>query len=180
MVERLLFPSRVLLYGRAVVDLQIAAQVGIPEGVPLRGANLFLQQQLAAAGARIARIYGFSYEGHYYDLAKPALFVVHGPGEAAERPVPGPTGPEGQAGPPSRVARAPDETDRTGVAATPRSFSEDMMVWAYDKGDFTIRMDVESGTFDQILLETELSTDRVRMTFAGQTARLRGPTGGSD
>jgi hypothetical protein len=55
-----------------------------------------------------------------------------------------------------------------------------MMVWAYDKGDFTIRMDVESGTFDQILLETELSTDRVRMTFAGQTARLRGPTGGSD
>jgi hypothetical protein len=177
MAERLLFPSRVLLYGRVVVDLQIAAQAGIPEGVPLTGVNLFLQQQLAAAGASIARIYGFSYEGHYYDLAKPALFVVHGAGVAAERPVPGPVGPGGVAGPPSRVARAPDETDRTGVAATPRSFSEDMMVWAYDKGDFSIRMDVESGTFEQILLDTELSADRIKIQYSGQKARLRGDRG---
>ncbi len=184
MAERLLFPSRVLLYGRVVVDLTIGPQgAAIPEAVPLLGDNRFLQRQLDPPGAvpadapQIARIYGFSYEGHYYDLAKPALFVVHGPGVDAERPVPGPPGAGGAAGPPSRVARAPDGTDRSGVASTPRSFSEDMMVWAYDKGDFSIRMDVETGTFEQILLEAELSADRIKIQYAGQKARLRGDRG---
>lgn len=178
MAERLIFPSRVLLYGRVVVDLQIGAQGSINEAVPLLGANQFLQNQVAATGAQIARIYGFSYEGHYYDLAKPALFVVHGAGVDAERPVPGPpTTPPAPPSPPSRESRAPDETDRSGVAATPRSFSEDMRVWAYDKGDFSIRMDVETGTFEQILLEAELSADRVKIQYAGQRVRLRGDRG---
>src|SRR5262249_45083039 len=134
------------------------------------GTNLFLQGQLRAAGTTIARIYGFSYEGHYYDMARPALFLVHGPGQPAERP----------GAPPNRAAGAPDGTDRTGFASTARSFSEDMRVWAYDKGDLSIRFDVETGSFEQILLHVELSTDRLGMTFSGKTVRLRGPLGGGD
>ncbi len=179
MAERLLSPSRVLLYGRVVADLHIGPPPPPPpELVPASGANTFLNNQLAAAGAQFARIYGFAYEGHYYDLARPALFLVHGAGQAAERPVLGPPGAGGGAGPPTRAARGADETDRTGVAATPRSFSEDMMVWAYDKGDFSIRMDVETGTFEDILLETELSPERSKITFAGKNVRLRGDRGG--
>jgi len=166
MSERLLFPSRVLLYGRVVVDLTIGPQAGITEDVPLLGANTFLQQQIApsaTAPPQIARIYGFSYEGHYYDLARPALFLVHGPGVDAD-PVPG----------------TPANVDRSGVGATAKTFPGDMKVWAYDKGDFSIRLDVETGTLEQILLHVELSTDRLGMTFSGKTVRLRGPLGVGD
>lgn len=55
-----------------------------PPPPPRLGSNNFLQAQLASPGARLARIYAFSYEGHYYDLAAPALFVVHGPGRDPE------------------------------------------------------------------------------------------------
>jgi hypothetical protein len=60
------------------------------------------------------------------------------------------------------------------------SFSDDMMVWAYDKSDLSIRLDAETGTFEQILLDIELSTDRLGMTFSGKTVRIRGPHGGGD
>jgi hypothetical protein len=173
--ERLLFPSRILLYGRVVVDLQIGAQAGIAEPVPLLGDNRFLQRQLDPPGAvpadapQIARIYGFSYEGHYYDLAKPALFLVHGPGVGAD-PVPAAPPPP----PHRRVARPPADVDHSGVGATAKSFPDDMMVWAYDKGDFSIRLDVETGTLEQILLDVELSSERLKMTFGGMHTRLRG------
>lgn len=205
MPETLLSPSGVLLYGRVVTDLTVnvpaapvqpnTPPVGQPLPAPAQppdpephnppprlGDNNFLQRQLRAhAGndhliARIARIYGFSYEGHYYDLAKPALFLVHGDGVRAERPGRDPA--QGQQQPPfTRVARGPDDADRTGVASTERAFSEEMLVWAYDKGDFSIRLDVETGTFEQILLEVELSADRIKIQYAGQKARLRGDRG---
>ena len=191
MAETLLSPSGVLLYGRVVEDLEFKLKkpsdtlpgAGSDDPPPRLGNNKFLQMQLEAYAStagdarqpKIARIYAFSYEGHYYDLAKPALFLVHGPGVDAERHVPGVS-----AGTKGRAARAPDKTDRSGVAATPRSFSEDMQVWAYDKGDFSIRMDVETGTFEQILLDVEMSTDRLGMTFSGKTVRLRGSLGGGD
>jgi len=53
-----------------------------------------------------------------------------------------------------------------------------MMVWAYDKGDFSIRMDVRTGPLDQILLEAEVSTDALRTSFSGMKARMRPPGGG--
>jgi hypothetical protein len=179
MPETLLSPSSVLLYGREVVGLAIGGlPAPVSEAAPggSLGANTFLENQLTAAGARIARIYGFSYEGHYYNLAKPALFLVHGAGEEAEsatQAVPGPR----QRGP-WRAARAPDGADFTGVAATGTSFSEDIRVWVYDKGDFSLRMDVRTGPLEQILLEGELSSDVLKTFFGGASARLRTPQGG--
>jgi hypothetical protein len=172
MPESLLSPSRVLLYGRIVQGLNIAQAVPLPQGL---GVNRHLLAQLGAAGAGIARIYGFSYEGHYYDMAKPALFLVHGPGALADPP--DGAGPQP---PHRRAARAPAEVDFGGVGATAKSFADDMMVWTYDKGDFSIRLDVETGTFEQILLDVELSTDRLGLTFSGKSVRLRGPLGGGD
>ena len=35
----------------------------------------------------------------------------------------------------------------------------DMKVWVYDKGDFSMRLDVETGTFEHILLAAELDEE---------------------
>ena len=99
MPESLLSPSNILLYGRLVADLQIVheddpqaegrteEQIHQPFVASRGGRNNFLQEQLKDPESGLARIYGFSFEGQYYDLAKPALFLVHGAGEVADRAV---------------------------------------------------------------------------------------------
>jgi len=156
MPETLLSPSNVVLIGRVVEDLNVVIpdRPPIPPGTPdprhgpftvnRTSPNRFLEDQLgAAANPQIARIYGFSYEGRYYDLPWPAMFLVHGPGEQLES----------QPGGGSRVSRAPEEPDHTGMAAQDLSFADDLMAWSYDRADLSIRMDVDSGTFEQILLD---------------------------
>lgn len=174
--ETLLSPSGVLLYGRVLLDLSLnnlpPADVEPPplstDPPPRRGANLFLQEQLKADGARFARIYGFSYEGYYYDLPRPAIFLVHGPGVDPEGPRPGTTIKN------QRISRNPADVDRTGTGGRTDSFSDDIKVWAYDKGDFSMRLDVESGPFEQILLEAALVASGDETSYSGAHARISG------
>ncbi len=186
MVESLLSPSNVLIYGRIITDLTVGQQldpdiaeqpapppidttvsengdpaqrnIAVPAPPPKVGQNRFLARQLAADDAAFARIYGFSYEGCYYDLAPPAIFLVHGEGTDPEEIRP-------DAG---RISRAPADADRTGLAYTDSSFSEDIRVWSYDKSDFTMRLDPLSGTFEDILIAYELDN---MMAFGGTSAR---------
>jgi hypothetical protein len=183
--ETLLSISRVLLYGRVVQDLKIQYVGPRRDPVddlsgdppPALGDNSFLDRQLATGQddppenntrqqARFARIYGFSFEGHYYDLPKPALFLVHGAGTLAEGPDPSLSA-ESQ-----RWTRAPSSADRTGKGSQAGSFATDMRVWSYDKADFSIRLDALTGPLEQILLETELSGDRLK-TQIGAAAMMR-------
>ena len=153
MAETLLSPSNILLFGRVLNDLQIiqvkekedVKDSHTPFTVRRTGVQRDLEEQLAADNAKIARIYGFSYEGTYSDLPKPALFLVHGPGE----PVTSPAAARNN----TNVARAPGEPSLTGVAAADFQFVDGLMAWSYDKADQTIRMDVEAGAFDQVLLD---------------------------
>jgi hypothetical protein len=176
MPEDLRTPTNIKLYGRVMIDLAITAQPTPPPGL---GSNKFLAQQLTAAGGAptLARIYGFSYEGHYYDLPKPAIFLVHGVGTAA-----GPTPPElahqGKDGKFSgkavgRGSVAPGNADESGVAAKSWDFSEDMVFWEYDKSDFSIRFDIETGPFEQILLEAAISIEK-RQYYSGADLRVAG------
>lgn len=115
-----------------------------------RGNNKQLEQQLTPS-AIFARIYGFSYEGSYYELPKPVIFLVHTEGElASEAKVP--TG-----GP--RPGRAPRDTDLTGLAVAGFDFADELRVWSYDQADYTIRMDVETGMFEDVLLDAELDEE---------------------
>ena len=186
MVETLLSPSNILLYGRVLQDLKFefvrppktaAAEVKPdkknceseavltpPDAPPRLGANNFLEDQLAEQPV-VVRVYGYSFEGHYYDMAKPAIFLLHGPGSDPEAFRPGLATPE------ARVSRAPADADRTGVAGQDGSFSEDMRVWSYDKGDFSIRMDTESGSFEEILLGSECGG--TLGAYSGMDARIR-------
>jgi hypothetical protein len=142
MTETLLSSSNVLLFGRVVQDLEINQPDHDPFVEPRAGVGHQLLRQLSAEGARLARIYGFSYAGTYYDLPHPTMFLVHGEGVPAET-----------AAAENRVARSPDDPSRTGLAAPKFSFADGLQVWSYDKADYTIRMDVETGTFEQVLIE---------------------------
>src|SRR3712207_2707860 len=93
--ETLLNQTTVWLFGRELQDLVIdrsaydrippnaAPEPGYP---PRAGQNNFLLGQLRQAGGRLARVFGFSFEGHYYDMARPAIFLVHGEGLDPEGP----------------------------------------------------------------------------------------------
>ena len=154
MAETLLSPSNILLYGRVVEDLNIIhpAPNGGPSHtpfiVPRTGGDRELERRLTQDNPTIARIYSFSYEGAYYDLPRPALFLVHGEGLLVTNA--SPKNPEGGGAPGGAIA--PGEPSLTGVAAADFQFSDGIRVWSYDKADHTIRMDVEAGEFEDVLL----------------------------
>lgn len=50
------------------------------------------------------------------------------------------------------AAIAPGEPSLTGVAAADFQFADGIRAWSYDKADHTIRMDVEAGEFEDVLL----------------------------
>lgn len=141
MPETLLSTSEVLLFGRLVEDLKVVHAAGSPgQG---KGKNRHLEAQLKDNEAQFARIYGFSYEGTYHELPEPVLFLVHGDG-AEVTP---------NNNPPENASRAPTDPSMTGVAAADFQFANDIKCWPYDKADYTIRMDVTTGMFEQVLLD---------------------------
>jgi hypothetical protein len=96
--------------------------------------------------AGFARIYAFSFEGMIYTLPKPAIFLVHGPGQPVDSTQP---------------AKGSHTTlDESGVIAREWEFAaqdnRDIVFWEYEKGDFSIRFDTEAGPFEQILLSAVL------------------------
>jgi hypothetical protein len=50
------------------------------------------------------------------------------------------------------AARSPSPTGLTGLAAADFDFADGLRVWSYDKADYTVRMDVETGMFEDVLL----------------------------
>ncbi|RUV40814.1 MAG: hypothetical protein EOQ55_23155 [Mesorhizobium sp.] len=168
MTETLLSSSNVLIFGRVVEDLSIVNPAGnathSPFVVPRPGPIGEVQESLVFAAAKIARIYGFSYENCYYDLPRPVLFLVHGAGTPASEAKPG-----GGAGP--NRARAPAQPSQTGLGEMDFEFADDIMVWSYDKADYTIRMDVETGMFEDVLLAAMLGDGPGGMDAAGMSAR---------
>ncbi|MBX3581123.1 MAG: hypothetical protein KF810_04410 [Rhizobiaceae bacterium] len=125
-----------------------------------RGENRQFEEQLGP-DARFARIYGFSFDGTYYDLPRPTLFLVHGLGFFAS---------EAGGSVPNR-ARAPRTPELTGVAALDFDFGDDLRVWYYDKSDYTVRMDVDTGMFEDVLLGYELGGPSGMDAAAGMNAR---------
>jgi hypothetical protein len=154
MSESLLNFSGILLFGRSLDELRFKMDPpGTNKNIPERmGSNSFLEKQLRDPDARFARIYGFSYEGDYSDLYRPTVFLVHGDGILVEE-LPS------KVKPARRYSRAPDTPDKTGMASYEGGFAQDIRVWSYDRADFTLRLDIESGSFDEMLLSYETDDD---------------------
>ena len=121
------------------------------------GQNRQLSDQFVGAG--FAKIYGYSYEGRYYDLACPTLFMVQGKGEQITK--------KGQDAAASNEARAPRKPSLIGLSVADFQFSDEMRVWSYDKADFSIRMDVSTGPLEDILLEAEVDA-QLQITSAAK------------
>ncbi|WP_156937838.1 hypothetical protein [Mesorhizobium sp. LNHC221B00] len=121
-------------------------------------------QLLASRDPRLARIYAFSFEGYYYELPRPIVFLVHGGGIPASEAKMGGNGKP-------RPARAPGDPSLTGLGAADFQFADELMVWSYDKADYTIRMDVETGMFEDVLLEAVVGSGSGGMDAAGMSAR---------
>jgi hypothetical protein len=189
--ESLLTPFAVKLYGREIRGLAVDVEGARDE----LGANRFLREQLAAGvQPRLARIYGFSYFGRYTPLSRPAIFLVHGEGVPASPrapivaqrraeedgrlaidPLPG----EGANDPKTtaRFSTGPNSVDISGQAVKCCEFSSDLQVWEYDRGDFSLRLDIDSGPLERILIDAEQGADDTMPYFRGQHTRMRGPGG---
>ena len=177
--ESVLGLQAVYLFGKEISDLKI----GGPR--PSQGDDLiekastnFFRNQFEDRNAKLARIFAFSYEGYMYELARPSLFLVHGPGDDPDLPAPG--NPDLQ-----RLSRAPGRIVRTGVGRQSGEFSMDIRVWVYDRSDFSMRLDVETGTLEHILLNAELDGEgesgrgTLRQRAFGQRASQRSGSGRS-
>jgi hypothetical protein len=177
--DTLLSQSKVWLFGRVMADITInVAAYDVPKDdksgsnfdqPPTRSANNFLLNQLAQAkDPKFARIVGFSYEGAFYDLARPTLFLVHGDGIDAETPD------ESIEPRFALLTRAPPNFGRTGLGTQFGSFSSTVRAWAYDRADFTVRLDAETGSFDALLLASELGAWDAPAQSSGSLARAAG------
>lgn len=116
MKESIYTSASVVLFGREVDDLRVMSA----------GKSASARSH---ASKQFARIYGFSYDGAYFEIPTPVLFLVEGDGEKAEEvPVPG-----------------PNPRDKKFVA--------DLRAWTVKRTDETVRLDVEQGKFEDILLD---------------------------
>ena len=151
MSESLLSVSEVLLFGRILDDLVYKRRAS-----RTLGDNKQLDDQFAFTGEKdgdqtpgFAKIYGFAFEGTYFDLPVPVIFLVHGKGQSAtDDNLPGNLG-----------SRAPNEPSKSGVAAADFQIANDIRVWSYDKADQTMRLDVSAGMFEQVLLDAFFGGD---------------------
>ena len=178
MPELLLGHTSIKLYGRVIQDLKYSH---VDPTTMAASQNKFLSNQLLdntgagnAALAQFARIYAFSYQGHLYTLPKPAVFLVHGNGQPLYT-----TG-DGASAAHQHATRT--TLDESGVIAREWEFAsqvkggEELYYWEYEKGDFSVRLDIDSGPFDQILLAASVSTSTA--LTSGEDLRLSGDSRG--
>jgi len=142
--ETVLAPTMIRMFGRPYVGLTLQAdQVATVKDTPGPYDNplsdKFAEDKSDDAdkvdvSPQLARIYGFSYEGHYYKLPKPMVFLVHGPGIGI-----------------AKGSDAPDTIANVGVEFGSEFFSGGVFMWAYDKVDMSLRIDITSGWLEDIL-----------------------------
>lgn len=140
MKETLLTAGQIRLYGRLMEDLQLVVHAKETES-SFGDSNLALDSQLQQKDAKFARIYGFVYEGTYYTLPKPALFLVHGKGK---------------------------EAHVSGGGIAELALPPDVKWWAYDRWDHGVRLDVNTGPFYEILLNANIDEQGLQSHYSGK------------
>jgi len=163
--DNLLTPTGIKLFGRKIAGLKFEEPDG--DWRTELGGNQFLRKQLADGNPQFARIYAISYEGKYRELPRPAIFLVHGAGIPVSPDQPYIEEGSGADKVKSKgkrkdadtepdqptFASGPGDASGSGVAAKDWELSFDIRMWEYDKGDFSIRLDMETGPFEQLLLD---------------------------
>jgi hypothetical protein len=135
--ETLLAPSQVRLFGREFKGLLLNpdALQAVTRSGPHPNRNPLTDKLNPDLEPILARIYGFSYEGSYYKLDAPYVFLVHGPGTEIVEP--------------SSIAEV-------GVEMKDEDFLLGVRMWSYDKVDFSVRIEITSGWLEEILLDAAM------------------------
>src|SRR3546814_17991270 len=104
---------------------------------------------------------------------RPVLLLVHGEGQQVEgfRPEDNYRRP---------LAHPPGDADSVGIAAQIGNYAQDMRVWAYDKSDFTICVDVDTGTFAEVILAAGMDDPELGVAMGATARRSEGHSGGNE
>ena len=187
MSETLLSPSGIKLFGRPFQDISISADslASLRRGALSPGDHQLLNRLRRELGedkdttskdgdgnsllSIFARIYSYSYEGNYFTLNRPMIFLVDGAGKAV--------GEEDQAG------RAKLDVDKLGVASRDWEFASDIRRWDVNQLDLTLCINIESGSFEDLLLDATLPDDMdasFRQRMASFRQRMASSNSGSE
>lgn len=143
-MDSLMGQSRILIYGRVLKGVTISVE-DLSDGL---GYNKLLKKQFGDKDAsgdskpKLAAVYGFEFEGHYYDLASPTVLLVHGSGIT-----------------PKKAGAVVDSEPK---------LADDVKVWSYDKADFSMRLDIDSGPLESILLDQALDDEELAAEMSGK------------
>jgi len=160
MPESLRSEALIYLFGRAFTELTLVKQPAAQGGQAAQAAPATpgLRSIIDDANTSLARIYSFSFQGQYFELASPALFIVRDQGKDVL-----PNGP------------LKGRVEDTGLASLPPHFATDLKYWTHERGDLTVRLDITAGAFSRVLLEYELADDGMQ-TFVRGGGQLGTPT----
>jgi hypothetical protein len=111
----------------------------------------------------LAYIMAYTYAGALVPLRVPTLFLVRGPGETVVD--------ENTKIDPGRIGLAHLDTTV--------EFAKGLMFWTYDLSDQTVRLDVSSGTLQQLVINAETggAHGRGRIDLVGQNGSFSGRLG---
>ena len=146
-IEETLFAgSTVRLFGNNFEGLELKAEGGAPVGAPsaLRAVHDTPAGETGLS-PRLARIYGFSYQGSYYKLPEPTVLLVYGEGTPVVSPAQG---------------AAPAFP---GVEFNGQTFAAGVLMWEQDRSDYSVRIDITPGWLYDVLLDPGMS-DGANMT----------------
>jgi hypothetical protein len=136
--KTMLAPSTVRIFGRVLPWLtvpDVEQKVALPKEYRARSP---LSLALQGEDLKFAHVFAFSHEGRYTPLQVPALLLVHGPGD--------------------------DVMDGSGTVDPARlglahlgtiTFASDLKFWLYDPSAQIIRLDISSGTLQQLVIDAE-------------------------
>lgn len=141
-------PFTALTYDRGSMAAEFAQYQAPEAGADLAMPPRRIERALRRGEGPFARIYSFSFEGHYYKLPRPLLFLVAGDGEKVEF-----------------------SAQTTGIEARDWKFSEDLRVWTVDRKDLALCLDVEVANYEQLLLDSMIAFEEELAARGSATAR---------
>jgi hypothetical protein len=142
--------STVELFGRRIQGLKIdrAFALDFESGRPaskLSGARVASDDK--DDDGQLARIYAMIYQGNYYRLATPTIFLVKEPGVDVVY---------------DRVnAQNNTQISAIGTDVLDELAAANMVLWRMERKDFTLRLELERGYVDELLLDPDTGVTKL-------------------
>ena len=152
MAESLYDVTKIKVLGRVMPEI-VLHHPEQPEGTPAPSPSLLLEAA-KKNNAKFARVYGYVYEGVFTEITRPMLLLVHGSGQT--------------------IDDTPSLIDNQGLALRDWDFSGDLRIWTYDRADFSLCLNIDSGPIGALLGGAAGSAGGQDVRAGGQDVRAGG------